>query len=95
MPVCFQLIPLPLAQGGPLNAPTDLAKIDDAMRNYFRVPPSDKEWLCGWYDSIGLRLAMGDDFPTIRKAMADQGLPSLVRIVAFLEANYTARSFRE
>lgn len=42
-----------------------LQQIDNEMREYFGQPPNDNEWLAGWYNSIGLRLACQKTFDEI------------------------------
>lgn len=52
MPACFQLYPIGSDQ------PAVLQKVDDEMRQHFGCPANPDKFL-GWYQYIGLLLAMG------------------------------------
>lgn len=61
MPVCFQLYRI----GS--QTPEIFQKLDDEMREHFGAPPDPDHYLNGWYDSIGIRLAMGKSFHQIKE----------------------------
>ena len=43
-----------------------------------------------WYDIIGLRLAMGQNFDQIIEAVSDEQFPELGNIARWLKENYTS-----
>lgn len=72
----------------------DLKQIDDDMREYFNQPPSDSEWLGGWMDSIGLRIALGwklDEDRMIEALAPYEGL-SLIR--EYLVGRFTTDAYK-
>ena len=97
MPACFQLI------DKETKSPTVLQKIDDEMREHFGVAPDPKDWLAGWYDSIGLRMACGKSYGQIREEFQgylrtdDSGerryYQDLLDVLDYLEERYETSSF--
>lgn len=60
MPVCFQLF------NRATNEPVSLRRLDDDLRAWFGAPVDDVHYFRDWYDTIGLRLALGKSFDQIR-----------------------------
>jgi len=97
MPVCFQLYP----KGA--QEPEKLQIVDDKMREAFEQPSDPDNWLGGWYDSIGFRLAMGKTFEEIRtrfEAYIAEGnavsyYTMALELLTWLEEHYTVDSWRE
>ena len=97
MPACFQLIPKGTSE------PAILQRIDDAMREHFGVAPDSTNWLSGWYESIGLRMACGKSYGQIREEFQgylstdDSGekrfYRDLLDILGYLEERYETNSF--
>ncbi len=64
--------------------------IDEKICEYMEVEP-DPEWFYeGWYDSIGLAAAMGNDWPKIRETFEDT---RLLPIIDFLSQRYDISSW--
>ena len=59
MPNCFTLTP----KGE--QVPAKLQDVDNKLREAFHQPPDEEHWLWGWYDTIGLALAVGKDWEWI------------------------------
>ena len=97
MPACFQLI------DKETKSPTVLQKIDDEMREHFGVAPDPTNWLSGWYDSIGLRMACGKSYGQVREEFQgyqkvdDLGerkfYQDLLDVLDYLEERYETNSF--
>ena len=86
MPNCFTLTP----KGA--TAPAKLQDVDNKLREDFHQPPSDTEWLWGWYDTIGLALACGKDWEWLRQKLEDE---NLLAVVNWLEGRYEVDSWCE
>jgi hypothetical protein len=65
MPNCFQLTKK--GETGPMK----LQQVDDLMRAEFGEPPSDTEWCFGWYDGIGLMMALGHNEARCKELIDD------------------------
>ena len=93
MPAYFQLYPKNS------DEPAKFADVDDKMRAHFNAPPDPDKYLCGWYDSIGMRLALGQSFDEIRAEWFSyneaEGYDELIDILDWLEANYTPNSWTQ
>jgi hypothetical protein len=90
MPNCFQL-----TKKGE-SEPTSLVKVDEEICAHLGREVHPKWWCCGWYDIIGFSLAMGDDFAKIRGWLeANNFSEDMIKILDYLEANYTASSWYE
>jgi hypothetical protein len=87
MPNCFVL-----SRKGE-SAPTSLADVDNELREAFGEPPDDEQWLYGWYDKIGLALALGQNWDQIRTAF--NGCERLLKVVDYLEQRFDADSWVE
>jgi len=84
MPNCFTLTP----KDG--DKPKVFAEIDDEMREHFGAPADAENWYLGWYDTIGLLLALGKTWDEIRTT-----LPTLSHIVDYLEERYIPNAWYE
>lgn len=85
------------------SKPASLQGIDDEMRLHFGEPPDAKQWLYGWYNTIGFALALGRDWNQIREEYAPDPYASdggefdrkMVGVCDWLEANFTANAWAE
>jgi hypothetical protein len=59
MPNCFSLTRKSTGQVAILQ------EVDTEMRKHFKEPPDPDHWLWSWYNTIGLRLALGRTFTDI------------------------------
>lgn len=84
MPSCFQLT----RKGD--TEPSNLQHIDRCICQALDIPFSEDQWAGGWYNSIGLLLAVGKTFDEI----LDMQL-SNHRIVAYLAEHYTSDSWHQ
>ena len=100
MPNCFTLTPKGEA------TPKNLALIDDDMCSHFGVTPNPRTYFNGWFDSIGLRLAMGHSLAEIKayysskigERVEHDGFDIYERLAAiaeYLEERYTSDAFYE
>ena len=97
MPNCFQL-----TRKGDTH-PSPLVLIDDLMCEHFNVDPDPVTYFCGWYDSIGLKLSLGQRFPEIidrykqlmRQYPDSRYYHEMLLIAEWLDANYTPDSWAE
>ena len=80
MPACFSL-----TRKGE-ERPVDLVKLDAELREHFKQPQHDTEWLWGWYDSIGLACAVGKTWEQQRDIFKDW--PEELRVIDYLEENF-------
>jgi hypothetical protein len=65
MPNCFQLS----KKSSPTFEPIKLSVLDDEICAYMGVEPDEIKYYCGWYDYIGFRLAMGNNFDQIKASL--------------------------
>jgi hypothetical protein len=99
MPNCFILIRKDDLKGGPVA----FSKIDAELCQRLDLPFDDHQYTCGWYDAIGLALAMGMTLPELvdhyrKEAEEDDPYPSAViawRIAAHLCEYYTSNAWAE
>lgn len=100
MPACFQL-----TRKGE-SEPANLIEVDAEMCKHFNVECDPVKYHYGWYDSIGLRLALGWPFEKISgeygERIADTADQETVdycvhmsKIISWLQENYTADSWHE
>lgn len=95
MPNCFQL-----TRKGE-REPATLVSVDEAICAHLGCRVDPVRYAHEWYDSIGFALAMGDTFDKIRNSYIknDYYRPEykavMVKIVDFLEANYTTSAWAE
>ena len=87
MPRCFAL-----TKKGE-NEPTKLTAIDDEMRVAFGAPPDSSQWFRGWYNIIGLGLAVGKSFAQLKKLFNDDA--ELVAVIDYLAEHYTPDGWHE
>lgn len=85
MPNCFQLIRKTTGEA------ETFVIIDEEICAHLNVEPDPIEFLAGWYDSIGIRAASGNDWAKIREDLKEYD--TLSRIVDFLEEHYTISSW--
>jgi hypothetical protein len=92
MPSCFQL----RVKGE--KQPSTFVSIDDRICEMFGVTPDPKSYFAGWYDSIGLRLAIGRSFTEIieefAKVDADWARQHH-KIAVWLNEHYTSDAWYE
>ena len=98
MPACFTL-----TRKGE-SKPASLQAIDDEMRIEFGEEPDPERWLWGWYDTIGLGLALGRDWTQLREQFAEDPDESertnmfrrrMLAVIDWLEANYVPNTWAE
>jgi hypothetical protein len=98
MPVCFQLF------SKETNQPEKLSLVDDRLCAFLGVTPHEHNYVHGWYDSIGFRLAIGKTFPQIREEFNEKisyeaeyksVYQNLIRCLDWLEENYSTNSWWE
>jgi len=89
MAVCFSLT----KQGE--DQPSSLVAIDEAICAYMGVEPDPDRYYRDWYDRIGFKLAMGDDWDTIRERYWDLRCDEMVQVINFLEDNYRPSAWAE
>lgn len=99
MPNCFQLTPVNGTE------PAKLQEVDNRLwREVGKVEPDPKKWFRGWYNTIGLKLALGKSFEEIRKDFWSYGRKStdeeerdyyadMMEVSDFLQDNYTANAW--
>lgn len=85
MPNCFSL-----TRKGE-DKPTRLATVDEELCGLLERPVDEKFYVCGWFDSIGLALALGKTWDEQREIFKDS--PEAQKIITYLEANYTANAW--
>ena|SRR5258707_9341031 len=100
MPVCFQLCP----KGYP-DKPAHFIAIDEAMCAALGQPCDPEKYLWGWYDTIGLRLALGSSFEKMISEWEDARdgangsgnayIDRMIQMAQWLSANYVSDSWRE
>ena len=93
MPNAFQLIRKSTGQA------EKFAVIDDELRQYLGVPPNEKSYYRGWYDSIGYAIAIGKSWDEIRATIVgtpdDPGDEESIKLVDWLIANFDTRAWYE
>ena len=87
MPACFSL-----TKKGETK-PAFLPEVDDEMREHFGAPADKENWFRGWYDTIGLGLAMGASSKRLRELLVD--CDNLIEVLDWLEENYDIDSWYE
>lgn len=105
MPNCFHLI----RKSDQKSGPVELRIVDEEMRKHFNQPPHLCNWLGGWYQSIGFRLALGWRFEQIKAdflesiqknvisgdVKAVQAYQGLIRITDWLSDNFVSDSWAQ
>ena len=87
MPNCFSLT----KKGD--SKPATLTSVDEAICALLGEPVHELNWCHQWFDSVGFGLAVGRTFADMRDTFAD--CPDLLKIIDFLEANYTPDAWAE
>lgn len=94
MPNCFTL-----TKKGE-EKPTDLTVIDAELCALVEAPVHPKFWVYGWYNSIGLGLALGASWDKMRESFKrdipnpeDEELVALLKFIDYLEKNYTTSAW--
>jgi hypothetical protein len=86
MPVCFTLTRKADLAAGPVS----FQQIDDEMCKHFGVEPDKVEYYQRWYDTVGLALACGHDWPKIKEIF-----PGKAEIIDWLAENFTQDAWSE
>ena len=81
MPNYFQLI------DKTTEKPAKFVDIDEKLCAHMGVEPHPKNYLYGWYDSIGLGLAMGKTWDEMRTWWDDNS--PMQKVINYLEERYT------
>lgn len=68
--------------------------VDNELRAYFDQPPDDEHWLWGWYDAIGVALAMGATFESLMQGYASRACWNGYGICSYLADNYTTDIYK-
>ena len=87
MPSCFQLIP----KGS--DEPSKMVDIDAAICEHLGIEFSTEFWALGWYNSIGLGLAMGRNWDELKDILISD--PELVKVIDFLQERYNVSAWYE
>jgi len=87
MAAYFQLISKQTGEATPFN------KIDEELCDNFEQPVDEHKYLSGWYDSIGLRLALGKSFDEIIAEFKELKLEALTLIAEYLQEHYNANNW--
>lgn len=86
MPVCFQLTRLGDKE------PSSFQHIDDCICQHLQVDADPIKYHMDWYDSIGMRLALGKSWDEIADD-ANEYYPPMLPIIAYLRENYSSDSW--
>lgn len=92
MPACFTLTKRGCTE------PVTFQYLDEVICLMLGKPCDPDKYYRSWYDIIGLRLAMGQDWATIVSAFTpveDSYDLEMLAICAYLQANYTPESWYE
>lgn len=71
------------------------AQVDNDLRKALGYPPNSEDWLFGWYNLIGIRLAAGHSYEAMLADYDDTtdfGM-RLVDIIKYIRDNYTIESW--
>lgn len=91
MAVCFTLTKRGCTE------PVTFQYLDEVICLMLGKPCDPDKYYGSWYDIIGLRLAMGQDWAKIIEAfmpVEDQSDLELLAICAYLQANYSSENWR-
>jgi len=89
MPACFQLT----RKGD--TEPSRFCDLDEAICQHLGVNADPVKYIYGWYDTVGLRLALGYSFNTIIDNLKEVGAWELVAIAAYLNEHYISNAWHE
>ena len=87
MPNCFQL------HSKISGEPRNLTEIDEELCHHFGAEVHPTRWYEGWYECIGLSLALGCSFEQTAETFKDDA--ALVAIAEYLAKHYTAVAWAE
>jgi len=73
------------------NVPFNL--IDDEMRVHFGAEPDPIRYYYGWYDHIGLALAMGQSLEQIRDRFKELDEPMGISITEWLMEHFNTNAY--
>ena len=101
MPVCFTL-----ARKESPERHLPLSTVDEELCKHLDVPIDAINYHYDWYDSIGLRLAVGKTFPEIeqeylkyqeeaKETKALEYYNHMLKIINFLSNNFVSNNWRE
>ena len=71
----------------------DAQTVDDELRAAFGAEPNDIEWFCGWYDTIGLGLALGRSLDELRDVFENSS--QLLSIIEHMDKCYAVDVWRQ
>ena len=100
MPNCFQLTRKSQLEKGPVA----FQIIDKELCEHFKEPCDDKRYYLGWYDYIGLCLALGLDFAKIKSEIGEwkettpQGIAykeRMLEIAEWMDEHFTPNAWAE
>jgi hypothetical protein len=70
------------------DTPVAFSTIDDEMRVHFGAPPDEKNYFRGWYDPIGMALAMGSTLEKMIATPEAKNHPDTMEILVWLNENF-------
>ncbi len=73
--------------------PTPLVQIDEELCAAFKTPVHPEKFLMGWVDSVGLRLALGDDWATIAREF-EECWPAGLDLIKYLAPRFQPNCWR-
>lgn len=68
------------------GAAVPLCKVDEEICNMLHVDVHERNWVHGWFDTVGLMLALGKSFAEVREIF--EGDETFQQIIAYLEDNF-------
>lgn len=89
MPNCFTLTRKSNLEAGPVK----FVEIDAELCKHFNEPVDEVHWYLGWYDSIGLGLALGKSWDELRTWWKEEDAAQMLRIIDYLEENFTPNAW--
>lgn len=62
------------------ETPTTFQQVDKEMCEFFNAPVDEKYWFCGWYDTVGFKIAVTapSSWQVLREEYAKQKLEFLL-----------------
>jgi hypothetical protein len=89
MPNCFTLT----RKSHKAFGPVPLALIDEELCAHLGVEVDNKFWLHGWYNCIGMMLAIGKSFDECREIFKESS--ELQPIIDYLDTNFITDAWAE
>jgi len=71
--------------------PSTFSAIDDELCAHLDIQPDPEKYYLGWYDSIGLGLAMDKDWDELRSWWEETS--RMQKVIDYLEKNYLANAW--